>query len=375
MRLELFELLRPICPVCRLAGRPPAVLGLEVIERQRDNDVEEGLLRCGEQACRHEFPILDGVPLIVPQLREYVRGWIERIRSREAFSEAVESLLGDCCGAGTSFEDERQRLSSYAWDHWGDQDPQEARDAEAAGDHGHAAPGSVQRLLTSGLAAGLAAAAALPAGPAVDMGCAVGRTTFELASQLERPVLGIDLDLSMLRLARQIRDGGEVCYPRRRVGLAYDRRSFSISPQLREASAGRIDFWCCDATVLPFAGEQFAIASSLNLLDCVASPISHLREIARCLQRHGCGIVASPYDWSAAATPVEAWLGGHSQRGAGRGSSEQLVRDLLTPGAHPAAVEGLRIVAEPPQCGWQVRLHERAVMQYRSDLLVVEKTT
>ena len=86
MRLELFELLRPICPVCRLAGRPPAVLGLEVIERQRENDVEEGLLRCGEQACRHEFPILDGVPLIVPQLREYVRGWIERIRSREAFS-------------------------------------------------------------------------------------------------------------------------------------------------------------------------------------------------------------------------------------------------------------------------------------------------
>jgi SAM-dependent methyltransferase/uncharacterized protein YbaR (Trm112 family) len=366
MRRDHFELLRPICPVCRLAGRPPAALGLEVIAHQQDDDVEEGLLRCPDPGCRHEFPILDGVPLIVPQLREYVRGWIERIRGRAPFSEPVESLLGDCCGSGTSFEDERQRLSSYVWDHWADHDPQEAGGATAA-------PGSILRLLRAGLDAMTATLQPLPDGPAVDLGCSVGRTTFELASRLERPVLGVDLDLSMLRMARQIRDHGEVSYPRRRVGLAYDRRTFAIPPAVLADAANWIDFWCCDATVLPFAEDQFSVVSSLNLLDCTHSPIGHLRELGRCLRHGGSGIVASPYDWSAAATPVEAWLGGHSQRGEGRGMSERLVRDLLTPGTHPATVEGLRIVAEQPDNAWHVRLHERAVMHYSSDLLVVAK--
>lgn len=374
MRLEHFELLRPLCPVCRLAGRSSAALRLEVVARQQNEQIEEGLLRCSENCCRHEFPILDGVPVIVPQLRDYVRGWIERIRSRTPFSEPVESLLGDCCGVGTSFEDERQRLSSYIWDHWGDHDPLEKGGATAEASRFRASPGSVHRMLAVGLDAAIAAASPLPAGPAIDMGCSVGRTTFELASQLKRPVLGIDLDVSMLRLARQIVGGGEVCYPRRRVGLAYDRRTLRVPAELLETAASRIDFWCCDATVLPFVDDQFAVASSLNLLDCVASPVSHLRELARCLRQGGRGIVASPYDWSASATPVEAWLGGHSQRGEGCGSSERLVRDLLTTEAHPAAIDHLTVIAERPAVEWYVRLHERAVMHYVSHLLVIEKT-
>jgi len=349
-------------------------LVLEVITRQRAEHVEEGILRCSDTGCRHEFPILDGVPLIVPQLRDYVRGWSERIRSREPFSDAVESLLGDCCGSGTSFEDERQRLSSYAWDHWADHDPQELAAVNAGSPTNvRPLPGSICRLLVAGLEPVLVAAPRLPDGPVIDMGCAVGRTSCELADRLQRPVIGIDLDLSLLRVAGQARDRGEVCYPRRRVGLAYDRRSFGIREDLAHAAKKWVDFWCCDATVLPFADEQFAIASSLNLLDCVASPITHLRELGRCLQPFGHGIVASPYDWSPSATPVEAWLGGHSQRGEGHGMSERLVRALLTPGAHPAAVADLSIIAEQPDAAWQVRLHDRGVMHYRSDLLIVEK--
>lgn len=365
MKRRHFEELEPTCPVCRRAGRPHVPLGLEVVVVDEDDDVIEGILRCPSEACRHEYPILDGVPIIVPQLREFVAGWSERLRSREPFSEMLESLLGDCCGSGSAFEDERQRLSSYAWDHWGEFDPGES----SGGQEPLPRPGAVVRLLDTCLAA----AGQPVAGPVLDAGCAVGRTTLEIAARSGRLTLGIDLDVSMLRVARRARDEGRVGYPRRRVGLVYDRREFDVHRAFSQEVRADVDFWCCDATVLPFADMTFSLASSLNLLDCVGSPLNHLQELVRVLEAGGRGLVGCPYDWSAAATPLQAWLGGHSQRGSGGGSCETLLRDLLTPGRHPSSLEGIRIVKEWAEVPWQVRLHERATMLYRSHLLLVEK--
>ena len=246
MRRDHFERLRPICPVCRLQGRDALPLVLAVVAEEAAGDVEEGILRCANAACLHEFPILDGIPVIVPQLRELLSGWIDRVRSRRRFSESIESLLGDCCGPGTAYDDERQRRSSYVWDHWAEFDPQEQASAAPT-----VRPGAIARLLKSGLA--LSAWEPLPTdGAILDVGCAVGRTTCELAQIFGQPVLGIDLDISMLRLAREIRDSGWVEYPRRRVGIAYDRRRFEVDRRLAQQANPLVDYWCCDATALPF---------------------------------------------------------------------------------------------------------------------------
>ncbi len=70
---------------------------------------------------------------------------------------------------------------------------------------------------------------------------------------------------------------------------------------------------------------------------------------------------------------TEAWIGGHSQRGVHRGSSEHLLRSLLTPGAHPAAIDGVRIIADDESLPWRVRLHDRSAVDYRTHLIVAEK--
>ena len=194
-------------------------------------------------------------------------------------------------------------------------------------------------------------------------------TTFELAARTGRPVVGVDLGYAMLRLAAQTLREGRVRYPRRRVGLVYDRRDFAV----RFSSKENVDFWACDALALPFPPGTFAAVLGLNVLDCVQSPHDLLAALPRLLAPGGKAILSTPYDWSPNATPVEAWLGGHSQRGETAGASEPVLRALLTPGAHPASIEGLRIVAEEPSLPWRVRLHERAVMEYRVDLMVAER--
>ncbi|HEY6433634.1 MAG TPA: methyltransferase domain-containing protein, partial [Acetobacteraceae bacterium] len=208
-----------------------------------------------------------------------------------------------------------------------------------------------------------------PVSTALDIGCGTGRTTFDLAAHYPAALLlGIDLNLSLLRLARQAL-AGTVSYPRRRIGLVYDRRRFPVAP----TGAGRVDFWACDALALPFAPGVADLTVALNVLDCVAEPARLLAELAAATRSGGRLLLASPYDWSTRATPVETWIGGHSQRADHAGAAEAFLRTLLTEGAHPRSVPGLRLIGEELDWPWQTRLHDRSSVQYRSHLLALQR--
>ncbi len=356
MRRSHFEALKPVCPRC--AKDSP--LGLGTVLREERDAVLEGLLVCRNSACLCEYPIIDGIPVIVPDVRGYVSGSILPILAREDLSETTESLLGDCCGPASGYDALRQHISTYAFDHYGDLDPAEDSDAPVP-------PGSVLRLLEEGLSA---AGPGAPIGPTIDVGCSVGRTSFALAKARDDIVLGVDLNFGMLRMASRVLREGIVSYPRRRVGLVYDRREFPAAFEHAE----HVDFWACHAAALPFPEASFSLAVSLNLLDCVDAPHEHLHATARALSPGGLAIFAAPYDWSAAATPPAAWLGGHSQRSENRGASEPLLRALLS-GDHPQAAEGLKIVAERAALSWKVRVHDRSAVDYKSHMIVSRKST
>lgn len=202
-------------------------------------------------------------------------------------------------------------------------------------------------------------------GPLLDAGCSVGRASLELAERFEGLVLGVDMNFSMLQAARAAR-AGEFVYDRRRVGLVYDRRRFPT----RFQRAANVDFWVCDAQALPFATGTFALATSFNVLDCVASPYEHLLSLSRVLRPGASAVLTSPYDWSTGATPIEGWIGGHSQRGPEAGASEAALRALLSEGRHPASIPGLSLAAEAGARDWLVRVHDRSVMRYSVHLVV-----
>jgi SAM-dependent methyltransferase/uncharacterized protein YbaR (Trm112 family) len=361
LRRSHLEALAPRCPVCRARGAE-SPLALTAVYREEGREagehVVEGALRCADPGCLSEFPILDGIPLLVPNLRAYVAGAIDQLQARADLAPETESLLGDCCGPGSSYDVTRQHLSTYAWDHYGDLDPDEVP-ADS--------PGSILRLLERARKL----AGDLPAGPVLDLGCGPGRTTFALANQgvAGCQALGVDLGFPLLRLAAGVLRHGRVRYPRRRVGLVYDRRDFPA----RLDGGERVDFWAADATSLPFPDGAFAAILALNILDCVRSPHDLLAALPRLLAPGGRAVLTCPYDWSPGATPVEAWIGGHSQRGLSGGASEPALRALLTPGAHPAAIQGLKIVAEERSLPWRVRLHDRSAVEYQVDLVVVER--
>ncbi|MEO1527931.1 MAG: methyltransferase domain-containing protein, partial [Planctomycetota bacterium] len=294
--------------------------------------------------------------LIIRDLRGYLRDSAAAdILLRTDLSSTIESVLGDCCGPTSRYNTIRQQVSSYVWDHYGEFDPEPSGDPK---------PGSMTRVLQAALAL---QDLSTHAKPFVDLGCGVGRSTFELASRFETPVLGIDLHFPMLRVASGLTRDSRLRYPRRRVGMVYDRREFEVPLTKTEL----VDFWACDATALPFSVTSFDAAISMNLLDCVNSPMDLLHSISLALAEGGKALIASPYDWSESATAPELWLGGHSQRGDFEGASEPVLRELLNPdSAH--RIPGLKLVAETDQ-PWHVRLHDRSYVSYVSHIVAVEK--
>ncbi len=317
----------------------------------------EGILLCSNPQCQSEYPIIDGIPLIIIDLRAYVSQNILPVLGRQDLTDTMESLLGDCFGPGSAFDSQRQHLSTYAFDHYGDLDPEQTI-------HPPIEPGSIARLLEQGLRS-------LPRkdhGPVIDIGCALGRTSFELAQQNDDIVLGVDLNFNMLKVAASTLRTGHITYPKRRVGISFDRKTF----QLPFRNMPNLDFWVCDATALPFTDELFVLATSLNVLDCVNSPYDHLKEFARVLTPGSSGIIATPYDWSANATPVGSWLGGHSQRSPHKGDSDAVLRSLLAGGNHPKALSELAVISEH-EIPWNLRLHDRSHMKYLVQMLIVQK--
>ncbi len=332
-------------------------LTLVTVSDERDGDVLAGILHCSNPACQHEYPILDGIPVIVPDLRALLQERGVELLLREDLDPALESLLGDAMGPGAWFDAIRQTLSTYGWDGWADLDPNEETT-------GGSAPGAVRRCL----ARLLAMAGAVPATTVLDLGCAAGRSSFDLAAHHpDALVLGLDRNLALLRLARRAGEG-VVSYPRRRIGLVYDRRCFPVAAE----GAARVDFWACDALALPFAPGVADLAAALNLLDCVAEPRRLLANLAESVRPGGRVLLATPYDWSTRATPVDTWIGGHSQRAEHRGAGEPFLRALLQEGAHEQSVRGLRLLAEA-DLPWQTRLHDRSAMLYRAHLLALAR--
>lgn len=360
MRQHSLEQLSPVCPVCRSAEHPASPIAIADVFQETDEHIVQGMLHCTNAVCQREFPIIDGIPLLIRDIRSYLSQNVYQVSKREDLCDPIESLLGDCCGPGSTMDVTRQHLSSYTWDHYAEFDPHETNQQSK--------PGSVARLLSDGMTLLNDGDQFLSAdGPVLDIGCSVGRTSFELAKATGRSVIGIDLNYAMLRKAAEVLRDGRVRYQRRRVGLVYDTRDFRIPFD----AASQVDFWACDAAALPFASKTFSMIVSLNTLDCMHSPLELFHSIESALAPGGQALVGCPYDWSTSATPVEQWLGGHSQRGNDSGASEAVVRRLLTPG-DPYAVAGLRLIAQRDS-DWNVRLHDRSSMQYTSHLVAMAK--
>ena len=248
--------------------------------------------------------------------------------------------ISDSTGPASAVDITRNYLSSYMWSHYGDLDPTPPKQSS-----------NLLSLLQQ-------TKPYLPSNESlIDVGCSVGRGTFWLAAQTDQPVLGVDLNYSMLLHAHEVLLRDRVVYGQRMNGCIYEWKDYPAFFEHRE----RIDFWVADATCLPFVDQQCAAAVSLNVMDCTNSPMLQLAELIRIAREfhHFC-----PYDWSTNVTEYNQWIGGHGFFSDWKGDPVELLRYLLSPESPDPVLKLGRILREKDHLPWRVRSHERAIMHY-----------
>ena len=192
----------------------------------------------------------------------------------------------------------------------------------------------------------------------LDIGCSVGRSTFWLAEQHERPVLGLDLNFAMLMHAQDALLHNKVRYGLRRNGVVYDWKEYAVGFKHRQW----VDFWVADATCLPFVNNQVGRINTMNVLDCTTSPTQYLKELSRVSTEWQS---FCPYDWSSSVTEFAQWLGGHSSFSPWKGSPEEVIRYLLSEENQDPILSNTHIHREIGSLLWNVRLYERSTTQYQ----------
>lgn len=169
-----------------------------------------------------------------------------------------------------------------------------------------------------------AVAAALRAGHAgrarcLDVGCAVGRSSFELARHFLH-VDAVDFSHRFIEAASRLARDGRIFWHAPTEGLLSVERSASLP----SAPADRVRFLQGDACMLPADLSCYDLVLAANLVDRLHDPAAFLSDIAGRIVPGGVLAITSPYTWLEAYTPIEKWLGGRVVDGRAVSSLEGL---------------------------------------------------
>lgn len=137
----------------------------------------------------------------------------------------------------------------------------------------------------------------------LDLGCAVGRSAFEMARRCEE-VVGIDFSHAFIRAAEALRNGGTLAYNRREEAAL-------ATPLTARLPAGvdpaRLVFQQGDAMDLADDLGQFDRVHAANLLCRLPEPNRLLARLPALVKPGGELVLATPCTWLEQFTPPENW--------------------------------------------------------------------
>lgn len=251
-----------ICPECLVKDPNKEILLITDIHRENEEEIIDGRLNC--PVCASQYDINAGVAVVVP--------------------EKTLPITWHRSGYG-SFS----MRSSYLWSHYSEFfNGPDATDAYKK----------------------WAAAFTPRNGWALDIGCAVGRLTFEMTKTHDRAV-GIDTSLSFIRAARDLMTKQCLEFDLIIEGEITEKRSGNLDPDFKYKNA---EFIVADAMALPFRSGRFNTTSSVNILEKVPDPSLHFSEANRVMDKTNARFLFSdPFSWDETVSSPDLWLGGRNE--------------------------------------------------------------
>ncbi len=152
-------------------------------------------------------------------------------------------------------------------------------------------------------------------GRALDIGCAVGRASLELARRFTH-VDAVDFSARFIDVAQQLVARESYRYTLPLEGELVDYHEARLSRLgLGADEASRVHFSQGDALNLKPKYTGYDLILAANLIDRLREPAQFLAEIGRRIKPGGVLVLTSPYTWLESFTPRANWLGGVRENG------------------------------------------------------------
>ena len=144
---------------------------------------------------------------------------------------------------------------------------------------------------------------------ALDLGCAVGRSTFELAKNFKQ-VLGIDYSSEFIECAQQLKKDKQMTYWRKDSGTKGAHITCQIDSNI---DVSRLNFEKGDACALPLGLKNFDAVLLANVLCRLPDPVKCLERMQGengLVKPGGILVMTTPLSWLEDYTPKSRWLNG-----------------------------------------------------------------
>ncbi|WP_223246890.1 5-histidylcysteine sulfoxide synthase [Sulfuriferula thiophila] len=202
-----------------------------------------------------------------------------------------------------------------------------------------------------------------PARKALDLGCATGRATFELARQFDE-VVGVDFSARFINLGVQLAQTGSIRYTLVDEGELVSYKTRDLATLGLAEVRNKVQFMQGDACNLKPILTGFDLILAANLIDRLYDPAQFLSVVHERLNLGGVLLIASPYTWLEEHTPRQDWVGGYKKDGENFTTLDGLKAML---GEH------FRLVAAPQDVPFVIRETRRKFQHTLSEVTLWER--
>ncbi|MCV6605307.1 MAG: 5-histidylcysteine sulfoxide synthase [Porticoccaceae bacterium] len=201
---------------------------------------------------------------------------------------------------------------------------------------------------------------------ALDIGCATGRSSFELARHFDH-VDAIDFSVRLIEAPTNLQKNGSQRYILQDEGELVSYREIQLSDfEGYTEIKDNIAFMQGDACNLVEKYSDYDLVFAGNLLDRLYDPARFLEQIKTRIRPGGLLVLTSPYTWLEEFTPREKWIGGFKARTGENYDTLEGLQDQLKP--------EFRLLAEPQDIPFVIRETRRKFQHTLAQMTIWAKS-
>lgn len=167
-----------------------------------------------------------------------------------------------------------------------------------------------------------------PKNRALDLGCATGRASFELARSYKH-VDGVDYSQAFVDAATELQKNGCIGYSQNGEGELKNYKVIDREGYAFRDSFTKVEFFQGDACNLTPQFKEYDLIMATNLIDRLYEPRLFLENIHKRINEKGYLILTSPYTWREEYTAKKFWIGGYVDENGKEVSTLEGLKEIL----------------------------------------------